>query len=94
MNDTIIVYLCWSGYIAGFIDSEVSNRMDLYDVYVNLAESEITVLQQAKGLICHFCFSACLFLDRSRFQKTFFFQISFLILGKQGKTPLSISFNV
>ncbi|XP_066476585.1 DENN domain-containing protein 10 isoform X2 [Tiliqua scincoides] len=36
------------GYIAGFIDSEVSNRMDLYDVYVNLPESEITISQQAK----------------------------------------------
>ncbi|XP_053160187.1 DENN domain-containing protein 10 isoform X6 [Hemicordylus capensis] len=36
------------GYIAGFIDSEVSNRPDLYDVYVNLAENEITISQQAK----------------------------------------------
>ncbi|KAF7253429.1 Protein FAM45A [Varanus komodoensis] len=36
------------GYIAGFIDSEVSNRLDLYDVYVNLPESEITVSQQVK----------------------------------------------
>ncbi|XP_060097515.1 DENN domain-containing protein 10 isoform X2 [Heteronotia binoei] len=36
------------GYIAGFIDSEVSNRLDLYDVYVNLAESEITISQKAK----------------------------------------------
>nr|XP_020642124.1 protein FAM45A isoform X3 [Pogona vitticeps] len=36
------------GYIAGFTNSEVSNRPDLYDVYVNLAESEITVSQQAK----------------------------------------------
>ncbi|XP_077206024.1 DENN domain-containing protein 10 isoform X2 [Paroedura picta] len=36
------------GYIAGFIDAEVSNRLDLYDVYVNLAESEITISQKAK----------------------------------------------
>ncbi|KAI1236159.1 hypothetical protein IHE44_0001435 [Lamprotornis superbus] len=31
------------GYIAGFTDSEVSSRSDLYDVYVNLADSEITI---------------------------------------------------
>ncbi|XP_005284214.2 DENN domain-containing protein 10 isoform X1 [Trachemys scripta elegans] len=37
-----------TGYIAGFIDSKVSNRPDLYDVYVNLADSEITISQQAK----------------------------------------------
>ncbi|KAL7990573.1 hypothetical protein Chor_014003 [Crotalus horridus] len=36
------------GYIAGCIDSEVNNRIDLYDVYVNLAESEITISHQAK----------------------------------------------
>ncbi|XP_033918298.1 DENN domain-containing protein 10 [Melopsittacus undulatus] len=32
-----------TGYIAGFTDSEVNSRPDLYDVYVNLADSEITV---------------------------------------------------
>ncbi|XP_014800765.1 PREDICTED: protein FAM45A isoform X1 [Calidris pugnax] len=32
-----------TGYIAGFTDSEVSSRPDLYDVYVNLADSEITI---------------------------------------------------
>ncbi|NWW59986.1 FA45A protein, partial [Ifrita kowaldi] len=34
---------CTGSYIAGFTDSEVSSRSDLYDVYVNLADSEITV---------------------------------------------------
>lgn len=37
------------GYIAGFTDSEVSSRSDLYDVYVNLADSEITVSPVVKG---------------------------------------------
>ncbi|XP_029466369.1 protein FAM45A isoform X2 [Rhinatrema bivittatum] len=37
-----------TGYIAGFTDSEVSNRPDLFDVYVNLADSEIAVSQAAK----------------------------------------------
>ncbi|XP_059677128.1 DENN domain-containing protein 10 isoform X2 [Gavia stellata] len=32
-----------TGYIAGFTDSEVNSRPDLYDVYVNLADSEITI---------------------------------------------------
>ncbi|XP_063818776.1 DENN domain-containing protein 10 isoform X1 [Pseudophryne corroboree] len=36
------------GYIAGFHNSDVSNRPDLYDVYVNLAESSISVSQSAK----------------------------------------------
>uniref|UniRef100_A0A8D2G9N0 DENN domain containing 10 n=1 Tax=Theropithecus gelada TaxID=9565 RepID=A0A8D2G9N0_THEGE len=36
------------GYIAGFVDLEVSNRPDLYDVFVNLAESEITIAPLAK----------------------------------------------
>uniref|UniRef100_A0A8C5RUD0 UDENN domain-containing protein n=1 Tax=Laticauda laticaudata TaxID=8630 RepID=A0A8C5RUD0_LATLA len=36
------------GYIAGCIDSEVNNRIDLYDIYVNLTESEITISHQAK----------------------------------------------
>ncbi|XP_014345838.1 DENN domain-containing protein 10 isoform X2 [Latimeria chalumnae] len=37
-----------TGYIAGFTDPEVSNRSDLYDVYVNLVEGEITIAQHAK----------------------------------------------
>lgn len=37
-----------TGYIAGFVDLEVSNRPDLYDVFVNLAESEITIAPLAK----------------------------------------------
>ncbi|XP_063818778.1 DENN domain-containing protein 10 isoform X2 [Pseudophryne corroboree] len=40
------------GYIAGFHNSDVSNRPDLYDVYVNLAESSISVSQSAKGYFC------------------------------------------
>ncbi|XP_044071204.1 DENN domain-containing protein 10 isoform X2 [Siniperca chuatsi] len=36
------------GYIAGFVDPEVSNRSDLFDVYVNLPDSVITVSQSAK----------------------------------------------
>uniref|UniRef100_A0A0D9QXJ8 UDENN domain-containing protein n=1 Tax=Chlorocebus sabaeus TaxID=60711 RepID=A0A0D9QXJ8_CHLSB len=38
-----------TGYIAGFVDLEVSNRPDLYDVFVNLAESEITIAPLAKA---------------------------------------------
>ncbi|KAM4636128.1 DENN domain-containing protein 10 [Discoglossus pictus] len=37
-----------TGYIAGFHDPDVSTRIDLYDVYVNLAESSITVSPSAK----------------------------------------------
>ncbi|XP_028324489.1 DENN domain-containing protein 10 isoform X2 [Gouania willdenowi] len=37
-----------SGYIAGFTDPEVSNRSDLFDVFVNLPESVITISQNAK----------------------------------------------
>ncbi|XP_029525686.1 DENN domain-containing protein 10-like [Oncorhynchus nerka] len=37
-----------TGYIAGFVDPEVSNRSDLFDVYVNLPDSEITISQSAK----------------------------------------------
>ncbi|XP_002718784.1 DENN domain-containing protein 10 isoform X2 [Oryctolagus cuniculus] len=37
-----------TGYVAGFVDLEVSNRPDLYDVFVNLAESEITIAPPAK----------------------------------------------
>ncbi|XP_021109003.1 protein FAM45A isoform X3 [Heterocephalus glaber] len=36
------------GYVAGFVDLEVSNRPDLYDVFVNLADSEITIAPLAK----------------------------------------------
>ncbi|NXW29562.1 FA45A protein, partial [Phaetusa simplex] len=39
----ILPVFCSLGYIAGFTDSEVSSRPDLYDVYVNLADSEITI---------------------------------------------------
>uniref|UniRef100_A0A3B4Z152 DENN domain containing 10 n=1 Tax=Stegastes partitus TaxID=144197 RepID=A0A3B4Z152_9TELE len=35
-------------YIAGFVDPEVSNRSDLFDVFVNLSDSVITVSQSAK----------------------------------------------
>lgn len=41
-----------AGYIAGFVDPEVSNRSDLFDVYVNLPDSVITVSQSAKGTVC------------------------------------------
>ncbi|XP_049620460.1 DENN domain-containing protein 10 isoform X2 [Suncus etruscus] len=37
-----------TGYVAGFVDPEVSNRPDLYDVFVNLADSEITIAPLAK----------------------------------------------
>lgn len=37
-----------TGYIAGFVNLEESNRPDLYDVLVNLAESEITIAPLAK----------------------------------------------
>lgn len=40
---------CNTGYIAGFVDLDVSNRSDLYDVFVNLADSEITIAPLAKG---------------------------------------------
>lgn len=40
-----------TGYIAGFVDPEVSNRSDLFDVYVNLPDSIITVSQSAKGAV-------------------------------------------
>ncbi|XP_010221320.1 PREDICTED: protein FAM45A, partial [Tinamus guttatus] len=42
-EDEIEALKACTGYIAGFTDSEVSSRPDLYDVYVNLADSEITV---------------------------------------------------
>ncbi|XP_064790602.1 DENN domain-containing protein 10 isoform X2 [Oncorhynchus masou masou] len=37
-----------TGYVAGFVDPQVSNRPDLFDVYVNLPDTEITVSQSAK----------------------------------------------
>ncbi|KAM9325298.1 DENN domain-containing protein 10 [Gastrophryne carolinensis] len=40
-----------SGYIAGFHESEVGNRSDLYDVFVNLAESSILVSAGAKEVL-------------------------------------------
>ncbi|PWA25638.1 hypothetical protein CCH79_00001332 [Gambusia affinis] len=36
------------GYIAGFVDPEVSNRLELFDVFVSLPDSVITVSQGAK----------------------------------------------
>ncbi|KAG7279812.1 hypothetical protein CRUP_013722 [Coryphaenoides rupestris] len=36
------------GYVAGFTDPEVGSRADLFDVYVNLPESTITVSPTAK----------------------------------------------
>ena len=45
----ILPKFCSLGYIAGFTDSEVNSRPDLYDVYVNLADSEITVSPVVKG---------------------------------------------
>lgn len=51
-------YSCWAmfvvstGYVAGFVDPEVSNRSDLFDVYVNLPDSVITISQSAKGTVC------------------------------------------
>lgn len=40
-----------TGYVAGFVDPEVSNRPDLFDVYVNLPERVIQVSQNAKGTV-------------------------------------------
>ncbi|KAL0964247.1 hypothetical protein UPYG_G00321300 [Umbra pygmaea] len=37
-----------TGYIAGFVDPEVSNRSDLFDVFINLPDREIIVCQAAK----------------------------------------------
>ncbi|XP_027030671.1 DENN domain-containing protein 10 [Tachysurus fulvidraco] len=39
--------LC-TGYVAGFVNPEVINRSDLFDVFVNLPDSEITIAQHAK----------------------------------------------
>lgn len=41
-----------TGYIAGFVNPEVSNRTDLFDVFVNLPDSTITISQSAKGSMC------------------------------------------
>ncbi|XP_019737546.1 DENN domain-containing protein 10 isoform X2 [Hippocampus comes] len=49
LTDTELEHLSkCPGYIAGFVDPEVSNRSDLFDVYVNLPDSIITVSQNAK----------------------------------------------
>lgn len=37
------------GYVAGFVDPEIINRSDLFDVFVNLSDNEITIAQHAKG---------------------------------------------
>lgn len=49
MKILIFPKFCSLGYIAGFTDSEVNSRPDLYDVYVNLADSEITISPVVKG---------------------------------------------
>lgn len=46
-NELENLKLC-TGYVAGFVDPEVRDRSDLFDVYVNLPDSEITVSQNAK----------------------------------------------
>lgn len=46
-NELDNLKLC-TGYVAGFVDPEIRDRSDLFDVYVNLPESEITVSQNAK----------------------------------------------
>lgn len=38
-----------TSYVAGFTDAMVEGRTDLYDVFVNLAASEIAVAPHAKG---------------------------------------------
>lgn len=50
-----------TGYVAGFVDPEVSNRPDLFDVYVNLPERVIQVSQNAKGTVSVYL-AGCLFL--------------------------------
>lgn len=45
-------YVFSAGYVAGVVDPEVSNRSDLFDVYVNLPDSVITVSQSARGTVC------------------------------------------
>ncbi|KAA0717852.1 Protein FAM45A [Triplophysa tibetana] len=46
-NELENLKLC-TGFIAGFVDLEVRDRSDLFDVFVNLPESEIIVSQNAK----------------------------------------------
>ncbi|XP_061692876.1 DENN domain-containing protein 10 isoform X2 [Syngnathoides biaculeatus] len=49
LTDTELEHLSkCPGYIAGFIDPEVSNRSDLFDVYVSLPDSTINVPESAK----------------------------------------------
>ena len=36
-------------YIAGFLDSSVENRTDLYDIFVNASSSTISIAEHAKG---------------------------------------------
>lgn len=45
----LIISVFSAGYVAGFVDPEVRDRSDLFDVFVNLPDSEITVSQNAKG---------------------------------------------
>ncbi len=37
-------------YVAGFLESDIENRTDLYDIYVNLAAVEITVSHTSKDV--------------------------------------------
>ncbi|TRY91201.1 hypothetical protein DNTS_035385, partial [Danionella cerebrum] len=37
-----------TGYVAGFVQAEVRDRSELFDVFVNLPDSEITVSQSAR----------------------------------------------
>jgi len=39
-------------YVAGFLESDIENRNDLYDIYVNLAAVEITVSHTSKDVFC------------------------------------------
>ncbi|KAI6651613.1 Protein FAM45A-like [Oopsacas minuta] len=36
-------------YVAGFLDSSVENRIDLYDIFVNISSSTITIPEHAKS---------------------------------------------
>lgn len=47
-NDELENLKVCTGYVAGFVDPEVKDRSDLFDVFVNLPDSEITVSQNAK----------------------------------------------
>lgn len=50
-SDDIWTCLSFTGYIAGFVEPEVVNRPELFDVYVNLPDSVIKVSQNAKGTL-------------------------------------------